>query len=153
MTDAPEKPPEREAISTPTSQDPEVALAALMREYKANTEARAMALAQVNAEMDALSSRMNVLALPYEVMQNDLYGKIEALALERGAKMLEADPKATTGFICESGKITYFRPGIKRSWELDPLDRVCDSDPYVKERIWCFRNAAPILPRITLKVE
>ncbi len=132
---------------------PEVALSQLMHDYKTNMQAKETALAEIHKEMEALTSRRNVLALPYEVTQEDLYGKIEALALDRGTKLVERDDKAKTAFICESGKITYFRAGIKRSWELDPLDRVCNSDPYVKERIWCFRNEAPILPRITLKVE
>ncbi len=145
MNEIPEKPvesaAEQPAIPTPAPQEPEVVLSALMHEYKENTDARNKEIESTLAQIESLTSYMNGLAAPYDQILHELQGKIQTRMFERKEK-----------FICESGKITYFRAGIKRSWELDPLDRVCNSDPYVKERIWCFRNESPILPRITIKV-
>ncbi|MDP2365673.1 MAG: hypothetical protein Q8M94_18140 [Ignavibacteria bacterium] len=102
---------------TPAPQEPEVALSNLLREYKENSDARNTAIDSTLTQIEALSSYMGGLAAPYDQILGDLQGKIQAIMFERKEK-----------FICESGKITYFRAGVKRSWNLDALDSICKFD-------------------------
>ncbi|MDD5474878.1 MAG: hypothetical protein PHU34_12155 [Candidatus Methanoperedens sp.] len=122
--------------------EPEVALSNLLREYKENSDARNTAIESTLTQIDALSSYMDGLAAPYDQILNELQGKIQAIMFERKER-----------FICESGKVTYFKGGVKRSWDLDALDNTCKFDLYVKQTIWMHRKEAPFDPRIQIKVE
>lgn len=129
-------------VPEPTPQEPEVALSTLMREYKENSDARNKEIESTLAQIDNLTSYMGGLAAPYDQILNELQSKIQALMFERKER-----------FICASGKVTYFKPGVKRSWDLDALDNTCNFDPYVKQMIWMHRKESPFDPRIQIKVE
>ncbi len=143
MTEITDKPAEvTSPVPEPTPQEPEVALSTLMREYKKNTDARNEQISVTRMQIENLTAHMNFLAAPFDAVLQELYGKIEALTFERKER-----------FICASGKVTYFKPGVKRSWDLDALDNTCNFDPYIKQMIWMHRKEAPFEPRIQIKVE
>lgn len=121
--------------------EPEVVLSSLLREYKKNTEARAEQISVTRMQIENLTAHMNFLAAPFDAALQELYGKIETLTFARKEK-----------FVCESGKVTYFKGGVKRSWDLDALDNTCNFDPFVKQMIWMHRQESPFDPRITIKV-
>ena len=68
--------------------------------------------------------------------------KIKELALKRARSL-------KTG----SGNITYRKGGIRRKWDLDSLDLVCENNTDVKEKIWNLRKEEPFEPQVLIKIE
>ena len=52
-----------------------------------------------------------------------------------------------------SGNITYVKGSIRRNWDLDGLDLICDIDEHVKNRIWNLRKEKEGEPQVRIKVE
>ncbi len=72
----------------------------------------------------------------------EIQEKIKELALKR-AKSLK------TGV----GNITYRKGGVRRKWDLDSLDLVCENNIDVKEKIWNLRKEEPFEPQVLIKIE
>ncbi len=72
----------------------------------------------------------------------EIQEKIKELALKR-AKSLK------TG----AGNITYRKGGIRRKWDLDSLDLVCENNTEVREKIWNLRKEEPFAPQVLIKID
>lgn len=79
---------------------------------------------------------------PYSEKCILIQNKIKELVLIR-AKSLK------TG----SGNITYRKGGIRRKWDLDALDKVCEESSVVKDNIWKYRTEDKFEPQVLIKVD
>jgi len=81
-------------------------------------------------------------SVPYSKRCEEIQNQIKKLTLLR-AKSLK------TG----SGNITYVKGANRRNWNLDALDTICETDEYIKEKIWDFREENLGEPQVRIKVE
>lgn len=114
----------------------------LLREYKKNHIAMLEECKSIDEQILNLQAYRKSLAEPYQNIFNDI---------EMKARLIMNDRKKS--FKSDNGKITYYSAGVKRSWNLDALDSICDSNPTVKQFIWPFRKAEPFDARILIKVD
>lgn len=78
---------------------------------------------------------------PYEEQQNILKEKIKDLVLQRAAS-----------YKCGAGNITYRKGGVRRSWDLNGLDRTCKENSMIMSGIWHLRNEEPFEPSVLIKI-
>lgn len=62
----------------------------------------------------------------------------KAAALE--SNLLEIAFQENSGFNTDFGKVSFRKSYLKRNWSIDELDTACALDPYIKEKIWQFRD-------------
>ena len=79
---------------------------------------------------------------PYQQKYEELQNKIKELTFLR-----------TKSIKTGSGNVTYKKGSVRRNWNLDALDMVCDVDQYVKEKIWKFREEKQSDPQVLIKIE
>lgn len=92
--------------------------------------------------IEEASKKMDEVSEPLSIKSVEIQEKIKELTLLR-AKSLKS------GF----GSITYKKGGIRRKWDLDKLDTVCQDNIYVKEHIWNFRKEEKFEPQVLIKIE
>lgn len=78
---------------------------------------------------------------PYREKSMEIQEKIKSLVFTR-AKSLK------TG----AGNITYRKGGIRRKWDLDGLDEVCDEYTDIKNIIWNLRKEEKFEPQVLIKI-
>lgn len=85
--------------------------------------------------------KIEELSAPYSKAAEELQSQIKILALSRAKS-----------YKCVAGNITYVSGGVRRNWNLDNLDLVCDNNPHVKQVIWEFRTETPFDPSVRIKI-
>lgn len=98
-------------------------------------------IANLQEETTNLQEYREMLTKPYRDMLDNIRLKIQLIMNDR-----------KSSFKCDYGKIIYTKAGIRRSWNLDALDMVCDGNPMVKQFIWAFRKEEPFDEKISIKV-
>ncbi len=118
-----------------------VTLNALMMEYKQNVHEIKNACHDVDEQIANLSEIRNSLARPYQERLNEIETQIRLPMLDRASS-----------FVCAYGKIGYRKGAVRRTWNLDALDQICEAKPEIKEQIWPFREEKTGEPSISIKV-
>jgi hypothetical protein len=93
-------------------------------------------------QVETLLRDIEIISEPYSKESVELQDKIKALTLQRGKSL-------KTG----SGNITYRKGGIRRSWDLDGLDRYCEKFPDIKATIGHLKTEKEFEPQILIKVD
>lgn len=93
-------------------------------------------------QVESLIKDVERISEPYSKESVDIQDKIKTLALQR-AKSLK------TG----SGNITYKKGGIRRSWDLDGLDKYCEKFLDIKATIGHLKTEKPFDPQIPIKLD
>lgn len=120
---------------------PETILTDLLREYKEKQDTLNGVTTSIDIEIARLQTYRDGLAKPlYDILQ-DLETKIKTVMLET---------KET--YTCMYGRITYKKGGVRRSWDLEALDSVCEFDQHIKEVIWAHRRETPFAPTVSIKL-
>ena len=114
----------------------------LMKEYRVTTDDLEDACEKLDEEIERLQDARKVIAEPYEAHLINIETKIRLPMLDRKAS-----------FICNFGKISYRKGAVRRTWNLDALDQVCDAKPQIKDAIWAFRSETIGEPNISIKLE
>lgn len=121
----------------------------LLKSLKEQKDSELLACSNIDSELRELSDRMQTLqeerlkiANPF--MQNQF--------------LLESEIKKLVIAMSKSYKSDYgavnFRSGyIKRSYNPEALDKICDANEMVKTMIYPFRTATPVPPSVTIKLK
>ncbi len=117
-------------------------LKSLLQQYKNNQESLKKEVELVDTEIVRLQSYRDGLAYPYMGILQDIETKIKAIMLE-----------TKQSYVCDIGRITYRKGGVKRSWDLDGLDFSCKVDDHIKAVLWQFRKETPFDPSISIKLD
>jgi len=119
----------------------EVVLNELMREYKRIADEQAEACKMIDIQIENLSETRQILAEPYQHTLAELEAKIRLPML---------DYQHT--FVSSYGKINFRKGAVRRSWDLDALDKICNAKPLIYDAIWVFREEKIGEPSITVKL-
>jgi len=114
----------------------------LMRGYEQTAKERDTLCNTIDAQIAGLQETRRLLAEPFEVKLAEIEAKMRQPMLDRAAT-----------FVCSYGKVAYRKGAVRRSWNLDALDQICNAKPEVKEQIWAFREEKIGEPSITVKLE
>lgn len=116
-------------------------------------------LSSLMSQLRTVSTEMNFLIRPYTAVVEENLKKIEELSApySKAADELQSQIKIlalsrAASYKCVAGNVTYVSGGVRRNWNLDNLDLVCDSNPHVKQAIWEFRTESPFPPTVRIKV-
>ncbi len=118
-----------------------VTLNVLMMEYKQNTHEIKNACRDIDEQIANLSEIRNSLARPYQERLNEIETYMRQPMLDRAAS-----------FVCAYGKIGYRKGAVRRSYNAESLDMLCNAEPEVKKLIWPFREEKIGEPSISIKV-
>ncbi len=118
-----------------------IVLNALMSEYKQNMLEMKNACHDVDEQIANLSEIRNSLAQPYQDRLNEIETQIRLPMLDRASS-----------FVCAYGKIGYRKGAVRRSYNAESLDMLCNAEPEVKKLIWPFREEKIGEPSISIKV-
>ncbi len=113
----------------------------MLLEYKEKQDILKKVTLSIDLEIARLQSYRNKLTEPIYGVLQDIETKIRIVVLD-----------TKQSYVCEYGKITYRKGGIKRSWDLDALDHVCEFDEHIKEVIWTHRKETSFVPSILIKL-
>lgn len=80
-------------------------------------------------------------AAPYGKKSVEIQEKIKELILLRAKSMKVG-----------SGSITYRGGKIKVVWDTDTLEKDCEVDESIREKVWKYRTENPPKPSVTIKV-
>ena len=119
----------------------EVTLLELLSEYKQISNKVDNAVKDINRQIEELIAVRSGISKPYLDILNDIEAKIRAPMLEY---------KHT--FISSVGKINYRKGAVRRTWNLDALDQICEAKPSIKSEIWAFREEKTGEPTISIKL-
>jgi hypothetical protein len=120
----------------------EAALLSLVQEYKATQEKMALQCSECDAIIKRETEIRNTIAQPYLDNLADIEARIRTTML---------DYKHT--FISSFGTVNYRNGAVRRTWNLDALDQICNAKPEVKNEIWAFRKETIGEPSISIKIE
>ncbi len=118
-----------------------IVLNALMMEYKQNAQEIQNACRDIDEQLANLSEIRKALAQPYQDRLNEIEAQMRQPMLDRA-----------TSFVCEYGKIGYRKGAVRRSYNIESLDMLCNAEPEVKKLIWPFRSETVVEPSISIKV-
>lgn len=119
-----------------------VDLNALMAMYRDTTDAQKEACKELDVEIERLQEQKHTIASVYITRLEDIEAKMRQPMLDR---------KST--FVCAYGKINFRKGAVRRTWNLDALDQICNAKPEVKEEIWALREEKTGEPSISVKLE
>ena len=119
----------------------EVALNELLNEYKQISAKVDNAVKDINRQIEELIEIRSEISKPYLDELNDIEARIRLPMLEY---------KHT--FISSAGKINYRKGAVRRTWNLDALDQICEAKPSIKNEIWAFREEKTGEPTISIKI-
>lgn len=114
----------------------------LLKEYSKTHHKMADECKSIDEQIVILQTCRKTLTKPWEEILNDVESKIQLIMSDR-----------KSSFKSDYGKIIYTRAGVRRSWNLDALDMICNSNPIVKQFIWALRKEEPFDARISIKVD
>src|SRR3989304_2007310 len=93
-------------------------------------------------ELQTITKNIEILISPYEKIMEETTNKIEEISLhyKQNTKIIESRIKElillrAKSLKTGSGNVTYRKGAVRRTWDLDALDGVCDRDVDVKNRI------------------
>lgn len=119
-----------------------------MRELSEQAAACSAACAEADKELEEMQHQLEIkasarvkLAEPFVNKMDELRERIKSLALV-GMKTIK----------CQYGQVKYRKGGVRRSWDLDPLDSICAAFPEIKDRIWPFRHETTTDPSVTIEL-
>jgi len=101
----------------------ELELTKLMQELQQNSMLLETTLAPFARLIENINKDMNELSQPISEKSIEIQDKIKELTLLRGKSL-------KTG----SGNITYVKGAIRRNWDLNALDIICEIDEYIYKR-------------------
>jgi len=111
-------------------------------------------------ELQTITKNIEILIAPYEKIMEEATNKIEEISLpyKKNTEIIETRIKElillrAKSLKTGSGNVTYKKGAVRRSWDLDALDGVCDRDVDVKNRIWNYRKETIGEPSVTIKVD
>lgn len=113
----------------------------LLKEYSETQDKLLDECKALDEQITKLQAARSLIVKPYEKLLNEIKTNIQVMMFDR-----------KSSFTSEYGKITYYSAGVRRTWNLDSLDLICNGNPLVKQFIWPFRNEEPFDARITIKV-
>lgn len=116
-------------------------LSELMQEYKNIIMDRNAQSEQIEQDIFKLQLRLSEIVKPYNDRLVDIEAKIRIPMLEY---------KHT--FVSPFGKINYRKGAVRRVWNLDALDQICEAKPTIKNEIWAFREEKTGEPTINIKL-
>lgn len=114
----------------------------LLKEYSETYHKRVGICKSIDEQIAELQTCREIISKPYEDMLGDIKLKIQLVMNDR-----------KSSFRNDYGKITYTKAGVRRSWDLDALDIICDSNPVVKQAILMFRKEESFGAKISIKVD
>lgn len=120
----------------------ELELANLMQELQRNAIVLETVVTPFSRLIENINKDMEQVSNPYNEKSVKIQNRIKELAFIR-----------RKSFKTGSGNITYVRGAVRRNWDLDALDEICESDIYVKEKIWNLREEKEGEPQVRIKVE
>ncbi len=119
----------------------EITLNELMREYKRIADEQSEACKLLDIQIENLTETRQILAEPYQYKLADIEAQIRLPMLDRQGS-----------FICSFGKINFRKGAVRRTWNLDALDQICEARKDIKNVIWMFREEKDGEPSITVKL-
>jgi rRNA-processing protein FCF1 len=116
-------------------------------------------LSSLMSQLRTVSTEMNFLLRPYNVIIDENIKKVEELSAPYTSTMetLREQIKKLAlaraeSYKCISGAITYTKGSIRRSWDLDEMDKLCKIDEKLKKQIWSLRTETPVDPTVRIKI-
>lgn len=111
-------------------------------------------------ELQQVSKEIEIIIAPYIAIVEENLKKQDEVSAPLGIKSAEIQEKIKKLILLRgkslktgSGNATYRKGAIRRSWDLDKLDQICDTDGIVKAKIWNFRKETEGEPSVTIKVD
>jgi hypothetical protein len=120
----------------------EVKISSLMKELQSNAITLESLIMQHLNRIDIINEEIITISKPFNESSDKIKKDIETLVF-----LLKKSIK--TG----SGDITYVKGAVRRNWNLDALDEICETDKYIKEKIWNLRKENEGTPQVRIKVE
>lgn len=117
-------------------------LNALMAEYVQESNDLKNDCQNVDAEIAHWTEIRNLLAKPHQDKLAELESKMYQPMLDRAAT-----------FVCAYGKISYRKGAVRRTYNAESLDMLCNAESEVKKLIWPFRSETVGEPSISIKLE
>lgn len=121
---------------------PDEILNPLLKEYSETYHKMIDVCKSIDDEIVNLQKCREAVITPYEDMLDNIRLKIQLIMNDR-----------KSSFKGDYGKIIYTKAGVRRSWNLDALDMICNGNLMVKQFIWAFRKEEPFDARISIKVD
>lgn len=116
-------------------------------------------LSSLMSQLRNVSTEMNFLLRPYNTIIDENLKKVAELSAPymRTAEELREQIKRLAliraeSYKCIAGTITYTKGSVRRSWDLDEMDKLCKIDEKLKEQIWIHRTETPLDPTIKIKI-
>lgn len=122
--------------------DVEITLNTLMSELKQISLQMKSAIDPYNKEIEILSKKIDEISKPLVEQSQLIQHDITELALQRAKS-----------YKCSSGNIQYRKGGVRRKWDLDGLDKMCEIDPYIKTNIEHLKTEEKFDPQVRIRVE
>jgi len=119
----------------------EIVLTDLLREYRQVSNELDSACHLIDIELENINEHRDGVARSYLDKLADLESKMRLPML---------DYQHT--FVSSYGKINFRKGAVKRSWNLDALDAICNAKPEIKDTIWMFREEKTGEPSISIKL-
>jgi len=111
-------------------------------------------------ELQTITKNIEILTAPYEKIMEEATNKIEEISLPYKQNMEITQTRIKELILLRakslktgSRNVTYRKGAVRRTWDLDALDGVCDRDVDVKNRIWIYREENIGNPSVTIKVD
>ncbi len=120
---------------------PEVELIELMQKYATEINEMDVECHNVNEDISRLVEIRDSLLKPHQESINKIVEAMKPLMFERKAS-----------FICSRGKIEFRKGAVRRTWNLDALDQICDARTEIRNAIWPFRTEKVGEPSISVKL-
>ena len=120
----------------------ELELTNLMQELQRNAIVLETVVTPFSRLIENINKDIEQVSKPYREKSGEIQNKIKELTFIRGKSL-------KTG----SGNITYVKGAVRRNWNLDALDIICEEDKYVKDKIWNLREEKEGEPQVRIKVD
>ncbi len=122
--------------------DMELTLNTLMAELKEISTKMKSVIDPYSKEVETLSKKNEEISKPFVEQSQRIQHDITELVLQRAKS-----------YKCSSGNIQYRKGGIRRKWDLDGLDKMCEIDSYIKTNIEHLKTEEKFEPQVRIKVE
>ena len=116
-------------------------------------------LSSLMSQLRTVSAEMNFLLRPYNMIVAENLEKVEELSTPYKITMetLQAQIKKLAlvraeSYKCVAGAITYIKGSVRRSWDLDEMDKLCRIDEKLKRQIWNLRTETSVDPAVRIKI-
>lgn len=120
----------------------EIVLNELLTKYKILNSNLSEECKDIDADIERLQNTRRLMAEPYLKGIEDIEAQIKLPMLEYQHT-----------FISSSGKINFRKGAVRRTWNLDALDQICEVRKDIKNVIWAFREEKTGEPSISIKLE